>query len=79
MSDDSDAARMELDPDSLHGDDEGQYLDCPQCGSPAYIVEILQEGHCRGYQSDEEDSESVDRDVTCDATLSLELVWADEA
>ena len=78
MSTDAGAARMELEPDSLHEDDEGHYFDCPRCGSPAYVAEILELGRCRGYRSDEGDSESVDRDVTCDATLALELVWDDE-
>ena len=71
-------ARMRLEPDSVHEDDDGHWLDCPRCGSPAYVAEILETGRCRGYQSDEGTDESVDRGVTCDATLALELVWDEE-
>ncbi len=74
-----DAARMELEPDALHeGDFEEPYFDCPSCGSPATITQIVEEGRCSGYL-DEDDSETGGGEEmdgpACTAKLSLELVW----
>lgn len=81
--DDSDAARMTLEPDAVHEEGEhAPYLDCPSCGSPAPIDLILEEGHCLGYvEGDEAEAETQGedeppRDVECTADLSLELAWA---
>lgn len=73
------AARMELTPDAFHEGDDGVYLDCPECGSPAYVMEIVETGRCTGYLGEDVDEENAE-DVGgfCTAKLSLELVWTDE-
>jgi len=69
------AARMELEPDAFHDGEEGYYIDCPECGSPAYIDTVIQEGRCQGYLGDAAASENVDHEPSCTAELTLELVW----
>lgn len=76
---DSDAARMLLEPDAIHEDDEGYALDCPECGSRVSLVQIVEEGRCDGYLEGDK-SEVVDegqqlKESQCSAELSLELVW----
>ena len=72
-------ARMELEPDAWHEGDEGLYVDCPECGSPAYVSDIVEVGRCTGYLGDDVDEESAE-DVGgfCTAKLSFELTWTDE-
>ncbi len=65
---------MELEPDAWHEADDGYYLDCPECGSPAHLMDIVEFGRCRGYLEDE-GREDTDREPTCTATLQLELAW----
>lgn len=76
--DESDAARMVLEPDAVHKGDEEPYLDCPQCGSQVSFTQIIEEGHCTGYLEGEgtevEDGEQLEG-PGCTADLSLELVW----
>ena len=77
-SDESDDARMALEPDALHEGDGEPYLDCPACGSPATFTQIVEEGRCTGYlDADVAETEDGERLQTpaCTATLSLELVW----
>ncbi|MFC6837445.1 hypothetical protein [Halomarina ordinaria] len=71
---DAESARMELGPDALHESDEGYSLDCPECGSPASLIDIVEHGRCRGYLENE-GREDTDRAPDCTAELSLELVW----
>lgn len=84
MSDESDergspaGARMTLEPDDVHQGDEEPYLDCPACGSPATLTQIVEEGRCSGYlDADVTETEDEERlqDPACTAKLSLELVW----
>lgn len=74
----TDGARMTLEPDAVHEGEEEPYLDCPECGSQATFVQIIEEGRCDGYLAGEdtetEDGEQL-RDPACTAKLSLELVW----
>lgn len=78
---DSDAARIELEPDALHERDDGLAIDCPECGSLAPIQDVVEYGRCRGYLDAEatETAEAMetaeDVDLPCTADLSLELVW----
>lgn len=85
-ADDSDAARMELTPDTIHEEGEqGPYLDCPSCGSSAPLELVIEEGHCTGtvegdIAESEDTSETVQEGADpesggCGAKLSLELVW----
>lgn len=74
-----DGARLELTPDTIHEEDDGQFLDCPACGSPASITQIIERGRCTG-SLDAENTETYDDDQElqeqgCTAALSLELVW----
>jgi len=73
------AARMELDPDTLHESDGGNYFDCPECGSPATVDNIVEEGRCNGYLN--EQVEGIDFDVenvSCSAVLQLEMAYTSE-
>ena len=72
-------ARMELGPDEFHEGDEGVYLDCPECGSPAYVTDIVETGRCTGYRGDDVEEENAeDVGAFCTAKLSLELVYTEE-
>jgi len=86
MSDDTsgsgepaEGARMALTPETIHEGDGEQFLDCPQCGSPASLTQIIETGRCTG-QLDAEETETYAEDqrlqeTGCTADLSLELVW----
>jgi hypothetical protein len=74
-------ARMTLEPDSFHEDDDGLSLDCPQCGTTVTVTRIIEEGHCPNYLDEddvevEENAGEIQR-PGCSAELSLELVWED--
>ncbi len=85
MSDDatehgsSEEARMELEPDALHEGENGYFLDCPECGSPVSLIQVIEEGRCTGFlDADvtevEGDGEQL-QEPACTAVLSLDLVW----
>lgn len=81
MSDSSsdlpEGSRMHLTPDTIHEEEDGIYLDCPQCGSTVSIEQIVNEGRCTG-QLDGDMAETEDDtqiEEGCNAKLSLELVW----
>ncbi|WP_436928009.1 hypothetical protein [Halosimplex amylolyticum] len=78
-SDDAPAgARMMLEPDAVHEQEEGLAVDCPQCGATVGIQHIIEEGYCPGYVDDDEmnaESDETPREGGCGAKLSLELVW----
>ena len=70
------AARMELEPDAIHESDSGYYFDCPECGSPATIENIIEEGRCNGYLNEEIESIGFDvENVSCSAILRLEMAY----
>jgi len=74
------AARMELEPDALHESESGYYFDCPECGSPATVENLVQHGRCNGYL--DEQVEGLDFDVSnvsCTARLRLELAYTSDA
>lgn len=73
------AAQMELGPDAFHEGEAGIYVDCPSCGSPAYLTDVAEVGRCTGYLGEDVDEEEAE-DVGgfCQAKLSLELNWWDE-
>ena len=74
-----DVARMELEPDAWHETEEGYYLDCPECGSPATVDNIIEQGRCNAYLGDQRDWMEMDvSDLTCTAKLSLELAYKSE-
>jgi len=65
--------------ETIHEGDGEQFLDCPQCGSPASLTQIIETGRCTG-QLDAEETETYAEDqqlqeTGCTADLSLELVW----
>ncbi|WP_208023486.1 hypothetical protein [Halorussus pelagicus] len=71
-----DAARMELEPDAVHEGEGGYYFDCPECGSPATIDNIIEEGRCNGYLNEQVEGVDVDMaTVSCSARLQLELAY----
>jgi hypothetical protein len=70
------AARMELDPDTLHETAEGYYFDCPECGSPATVENIVKQSRCNGYLNEPVEGVDVDvENVSCSARLQLELAY----
>lgn len=77
----SDAARMKLEPKTVHEEDaEGEpYLDCPACGASVTFIEIIETGRCGGELDDDAAEAPADdtspREAGCGAELSLELVW----
>jgi len=75
----SDEARMELEPDALHERENGYFLDCPECGSPVSLIQVIEEGRCTGYlDADVTEGEGDDEELQeppCTAVLSLDLVW----
>ncbi|MDG5776600.1 hypothetical protein VB773_22495 [Haloarculaceae archaeon H-GB2-1] len=79
QTDDHEAARMDLEADAWHEGDDGLYVDCPECGSPAYLEDIATNGRCTGYQGESTDEENAE-DVGnfCTAKLSFDLTWHDE-
>ena len=76
-SDESDGARMVLEPDTIHERAGALYIDCPSCGSNVSIEQIVTEGRCPGQLDDEvaETADDTELDDGCGAKLSLELVW----
>ena len=69
---------MMLEPDALHEGDEEPFIDCPECGSPATLTQIIEEGRCTGYlDGDVTETENGEQlqESGCTAKLSLELVW----
>lgn len=76
---DAGAVRMELEPDAIHEGEEGLYVDCPECGSPAIVTDVVRGGRCTGYRDEAvEDREAEDVGDFCTAKLALELSWRDE-
>ncbi|MGM0592612.1 MAG: hypothetical protein ACQETI_13500 [Halobacteriota archaeon] len=72
-------AQMELEPDAIHEGDRGYYVDCPECGSPVRLAQIIEKGRCTGYldadATEVEVDDELSRSPVCTAELSLELVW----
>ena len=75
-----DAARMELNADAVHEGEGGYYLDCPECGSPATVENIIEEGRCNGYLNEPVEGVDVDvANVSCSARLQLELAYTSDS
>ncbi len=71
-----DAARMELNADTVHENEDSPYLDCPECGSPATVENIIEEGRCNAYLNEQIESVGFDvENVSCSARLQLELAY----
>ncbi|ELY90611.1 hypothetical protein C483_11141 [Natrialba hulunbeirensis JCM 10989] len=70
-----DAAYTELDPDTWHQNDEGSYyIDCPECGSAATLMNVVQHGRCNGYLDQRAGETELDEEAMgCTATLWFEL------
>ncbi|MFC6731816.1 MULTISPECIES: hypothetical protein [unclassified Haladaptatus] len=74
------AKHIVLEPDAIHEQEGGLYIDCPACGSATPILTIVETGHCSGYVEAEMTETGGDTDPVagdCRASLSLELVWED--
>ncbi|MFP8957787.1 hypothetical protein ACLI4Y_13760 [Natrialbaceae archaeon A-CW3] len=71
------AAFMELPSDSWHQVDEGGYaIDCPECGSKASLMGVVEHGRCNGFLERQEEGEDAGTD--CTAKLWFELGYASE-
>lgn len=81
MSDQQGVARMELEPDAWHQNDDGNYyIDCPECGSAATLTNVVEHNRCNGYLDQREDETELDEDaMTCTARLTLELAYTSDA
>lgn len=75
-----DAAYTELTPDSWHQNDEGNYyIDCPECGSAATLMNVVKHGRCNGYLDQQEEETELDEEkFDCTAKLWLELGYTSD-
>lgn len=75
MGEQTESARLELEPDAWHQGLEGEYyVDCPECGSAATLMGIVEHGRCNGYLERQKSDTDVDEvAMPCSAILSLEL------
>ncbi|ELY88013.1 hypothetical protein [Natrialba taiwanensis] len=75
-----DAAYTELTPDTWHQNDEGNYyIDCPECGSAATLMNVVQHGRCNGYLDQREGETELDEeDMGCTAKLWFELGYVSD-
>jgi hypothetical protein len=81
MTDRSDeAAYTELEPDAWHQTEDGRYsVDCPECGSEATLMNIVEHGRCNGYLSKhDEDVELDTQPMDCTAKLWFELGYVSD-
>ncbi|MFP9192372.1 hypothetical protein [Natronosalvus vescus] len=75
--DTDEAAFMELSSDSWHQVDEGGYaIDCPECGSKASLMGVVEHGRCNGFLDRQEEGEDAGTD--CTAKLWFELGYKSE-
>ena len=70
-----DTAYTELTADSWHQNDEGNYyIDCPECGSAASLMNVVTHGRCDGYMDQQEGETELDEEAfDCSAKLHFEL------
>ncbi|WP_121744163.1 hypothetical protein [Natronorubrum halophilum] len=75
-----DAAYTELTPDSWHQNDDGNYyIDCPECGSAATLMNVVAHGRCNGYLNQQEGETELDEEAfDCTAKLWFELGYTSE-
>lgn len=80
MSDQQGVARMELEPDAWHQNDDGNYyIDCPECGSAATLMNVVEYNRCNGYLDQREDETELDENaMDCTAKLTLELAYSSD-
>ncbi|MDJ1432787.1 hypothetical protein [Halostagnicola sp. A-GB9-2] len=80
MSDQAGVARMELEPDAWHQNDDGNYyLDCPECGSAATLMNVVEHNRCNGYLDQQEGETELDEGrMECTAKLTLELAYTSD-
>ncbi|AFZ72958.1 hypothetical protein [Natronobacterium gregoryi] len=76
-----DAAYTELTPDSWHQDEAGNYyIDCPECGSAASLLNVAKHGRCNGYLDQQESGTDLDGTaMDCTAKLWFELGYTADA
>ncbi|SEH17611.1 hypothetical protein SAMN04487967_3288 [Natronorubrum sediminis] len=76
-----DAAYTELTPDSWHQNDDGNYyIDCPECGSAATLMNVVSHGRCNGYLDQREGETELDEEsFECTAKLWFELGYVSDA
>ncbi len=76
----AEAAYTELPPDAWHQNGEGTYyLDCPECGSAATLMNVVTHGRCNAYMDQREHETELDEEtVDCTAKLWLELGYTSQ-
>ncbi|SFS35929.1 hypothetical protein [Halostagnicola kamekurae] len=81
MSDQQGVARMELESDAWHQNDDGNYyIDCPECGSAATLTNVVEHNRCNGYLDQREDETELDEGaMNCTARLTLELAYTSDS
>jgi hypothetical protein len=74
------AAYTELEPDAWHQTEKGQYsVDCPECGSEATLMNVVEHGRCNGYLSKHDDNVELDtQPMDCTAMLWFELGYVSD-
>ncbi len=80
MSDQAGVARMELEPDAWHQNDDGNhYIDCPECGSAATLMNVVEHNRCNAYLDQHEEETELDEGrMDCTAKLTLELAYTSD-
>ncbi|AHG00645.1 hypothetical protein HALLA_19480 [Halostagnicola larsenii XH-48] len=80
MSDQQGVARMELEPDAWHQNDDGNYyIECPECGSAATLMNVVEHNRCNGYLDQLEAETELDEGaMDCTAKLTLELAYSSD-
>jgi hypothetical protein len=68
MSSDEASSGMRIGPETVGKDEQGHWVECPGCGSPAYVADIVATGRCSGYGAE------ASAETGCDATIDLALV-----
>ena len=73
-------AYMQLTPDAWHQNDDGNYyIDCPECGSAATLMNVVKHGRCNGYLDQHVDETELDEAaMDCTARLRFELAYVSD-
>ena len=73
-------ARMVLEPDAWYEDEAGRYtVDCPNCGAPARLTEVIEHGRCSAGLGDPEEHGDLESDPgPCEAILWFALGYTSD-
>lgn len=81
MADSDRVARMVLEPDAWYEDAEtGEYtVDCPNCGAPARLTQVIEHNRCSAGIGDATEQGELESDtMDCDAILWFALGYTSD-